>query len=381
MRCNSFLSAALLTLSLAISGNVFGQAGQQIPARGVKAGKIGVLVQMTGLSGDFGVGIQNAVEIAKQDMKDTGIINLDVFYEDHQTQPQLALVGFEKLVDQRGVTAVLANVSSVVLALGPVAAERKVLIYNFAAVSPKLRTLKPWVVTGIPTSDVDGRELALYIFKDLGLKTVGVIHVNDQYGISSAEIFEQEYKAAGGKVVASEGHDIGATDMRTELLKVKSAKPEALVVISNYIENAHAVAQAREIGLAAKIFSNNTMISAENVKVAGAALNGVRGVTYRFDPEGSPAARAFVAKFKQRAGREPVMQDVLAYDGARLIGEAMSKVGNDAKAIRDYIVGVKDWAGLIGKINFDADGLIKLDLQIFEYVDGKPVYSQRGGVR
>jgi len=341
----------------------------------LKTGKVGVIVQLSGVSGDFGVGVQHAVEIAKQELSDNRVVNLEVFYEDHQQQPQLALVGFEKLVDRNDVVAVIANASPVILALAPVAEERRRLVYNFAGVSPKLRSLNRWVINGAALSDRDGLELANYMVKKLGLKTAAVIHVDDQFGTSVAEYFQNAFKEAGGKIVDVESNPVGALDLRTQLLKIKSTNPDALVILNNIPEEGYTVAQAREIGLNAKIFSNTFMMDPQNVKAAGAAINGVRGMSLQFDPDRSPLAKEFSTKFSKRAGRPPAITDVLAYDGARLIGEAIQKVGNDPRAVRDYIVKVKDWPGAIGKINFDADGNILLEMSRYEFVNGKPVFS------
>ncbi|HXX82358.1 MAG TPA: ABC transporter substrate-binding protein [Casimicrobiaceae bacterium] len=363
-----WMTALLTSFSMLVAGTAVGQ-------QGLKTGKVGVIVQLSGVSGDFGVGVQHAVEIAKQELADNKIIDLQVFYEDHQQQAQLALVGFEKLVDRNDVSVVIANASPVILALAPVAEERKRLVYNFAGVSPKLRSLNRWVINGAALSDRDGSELAQYMVKKLGLKTAAVLHVDDQFGTSVAEYFQNAYKAAGGKIVDVESNPVGALDLRTQLLKIKAANPEALVILNNIPEEGYSVAQAREIGITAKIFSNTFMMDPQNVKAAGAAINGVRGMSLQFDPERSPIAKEFATKFAKKAGRPPAITDVLAYDGARLIGEAMQKVGNDPRAVRDYIVKVKDWPGAIGKINFDAEGNILLDMSQYEFVNGKPVFT------
>jgi branched-chain amino acid transport system substrate-binding protein len=356
-----------LTSALALTGRSSAQA--------VPSAKIGVIVQMSGVSADFGVGTQHAVEIARQELSDKKTANLQVFYEDHQQQAQLALLGFEKLVDRNDVVAVIANASPVILALAPVAMERKKLLYNFAGVSPRLRSLNPWVVNGAALADIDGAALADVMLKKHGLKTAAVIHVDDQFGTSVAEYFQKVYKAAGGKIVDVQTNAVGALDLRTQLLKIKAANPEALVILNNIPEEGYTVAQAREIGLKAKIFSNTFMMDPQNLKVAGAAINGVRGASLRFDPERSAIAKDFAAKFRQRAGRDPSITDALAYDGTRLIGEALQKVGADPKAVRDYIIKVKDFPGAIGAMNFDADGNVKLGVMLYEFVDGKPVFS------
>jgi len=367
MNRRSCITAALAALSLTLSAGAIAQ-------QGLKTGKVGVIVQMSGVSADFGVGVQHAMEIAKQELAEKSIINLQVFYEDHQQQAQLALVGFEKLVDRNDVAVVIANASPVILALAPVAEERKRLVYNFAGVSPKLRGLNKWVINGAALSDMDGTSLAQYMVKN-GIKTAAVIHVDDQFGTSVAEFFQNAFKKAGGKIVDVQSNPVGALDLRTQLLKIKNANPEAVVILNNIPEEGYTVAQAREIGIAAPLFSNTFMMDPQNVKVAGNAINGVRGMSLQFDPERSPVAKDFSAKFNKRAGRAPSITDVLAYDGARLVGEAMQKVGNDPAAIRDYIVKVKDWPGAIGKINFDAEGSILLNMSRYEFVNGKPVFT------
>jgi branched-chain amino acid transport system substrate-binding protein len=301
MNRRSCIAAVLAALSMTLAAGALAQ-------QGLKTGKVGVIVQLSGVSADFGVGVQHAVEIAKQELAEKGIVNLQVSYEDHQQQAQLALVGFEKLVDRNDVSVVIANASPVILALAPVAEERKRLVYNFAGVSPKLRGLSRWVINGAALSDLDGNELANYMVKSLGIKTAAVIHVDDQFGTSVAEYFQNAFKKAGGKIVDVQTNPVGALDLRTQLLKIKNANPEALVILNNIPEEGYTVAQARELGL---------------------------------------------------------------------VGEAIQKVGNDPLAIRNYIVKVKDWPGAIGKINFDADGGILLNMSRYEFVNGKPVFGNQ----
>lgn len=369
--CRKSAIAAALCGALAFSGGA--------AAQGADSGSIGVLVQLTGVSGEFGVQVQHAVDIAVQDLKDEGVVDLSVYFEDHQLQPQLALAGFEKLIDAHDVTAVMSNGSSILLAIGPAANERERLILNIAGVTPKLRALKPWVVNIIPTADVDGRELAKFVYTTSGLKTAAGIHVNAEYGIDSMAVFAREYEALGGEIVATESHATGVVDMRTQLLKIKSVNPEAMVIFSNEGENAHIVAQAREIGMEAQLFGTNFMLREVHFEIAGEAMNGLKGVSFRFDPDATPEAREFVGKYEAAYGRAPDLSAVLAYDGARLLGEAISKVGGDPAAVREYIVSVEDWPGTIGKINFDEDGTILLDFSQYEIVDGEVVYTMPEG--
>lgn len=338
-----------------------------------KKGKLGIIVQLTGSSATYGIGIQHAVEIARQEMKDAGLIDIETYYEDHQQQPQLAVQGLQKLADTQDIKLILANSSPINLAMNPFAAERGILIYNYNAVSPALRALAPWIINGNPLADVDGKKLAEYMIAQ-GHKTAGVISQNSEFGEAVSAAFNRFYEEAGGKVVAHEVSDERVFDMRTQLLKIKDANPQALVIFLNIPENGYTVAQAREIGLNAQIYSNQFILSPDNFKVAGDAMNGVKGVSPKFDPE-APNAKGFADKFNAAAGRPPQASDAFAYDGARMIGEAIAAVGEDPKAVREYILKLKDWPGAVGNYNFDADGVADLPFQFYEVKDQKAVFT------
>ena len=360
------------TLSLSLVALSF--PALQGPAQAqTKTGKMGVIVQLTGSSATYGVGVQQAVEIARQELKEKGIIDLDVSYEDHQQQPQLAVQGFQKLVDTKDEKVILTNSTPINLALNPFAKERGVLIYNFNAVSPALRALAPWIVNGNPLADSDGKVLAEYMVKQ-GNSTAGVISQNSEFGEAVSAAFIHFYEQAGGKIVAHEVSDERVFDMRTQLLKIKDAAPKALVVFLNIPENGYTVAQAREIGLNAQIYANQFVLSPENYKVAGDAMNGVQGVSPKFDQK-APNAAGFVEKFNKVAGRAPQPSEALAYDGTRMIGEAIAAVGgDDPQAIRQHIISVKDWPGAMGPYSFDGDGVAQLPFQYYEIKNQQPEF-------
>ena len=341
----------------------------------MKTGKLGVIVQLTGSSATYGIGVQQAVEIAKQELKEKGVIDLTISYEDHQQMPQLAVQGFQKLADAQGVKVILANASPIVLAIAPFAKERQILVYNYNAVSPALRALAPWVVNGNPLADVDGAILAKYIISQ-GQKTVGVISQNSEFGEAVSASFIKAYEAAGGKVVAKEVSDERVFDMRTQLLKIKGAQPQGLVVFLNIPENGYTVAQAKEIGLNAQIYANQFLLSPDNYKVAGDAMNGAKGVSPKFDIQ-APNAKAFAEKFQKIAGRAPQPSEGFAYDGTRLIGEAMAAVGEDPQKIRSHIMAVSNWPGAVGPYKFDKDGVADLPFEYYIIKDQKPVFSSQ----
>jgi branched-chain amino acid transport system substrate-binding protein len=360
------LPARLLGTAGAMAGLLL-LTGQAV-ADELETANIGVIVQLTGASADYGKGIQTAVEMAKDTLKADGIINLQVFYEDSQQSPQVSVTAFQRLIDQHGIVAVMANGSPVNLALNTVAKSRHVIVYNFNAVSPALRNLGEWIINGNALGDQDGAVLSKYMLAH-GKKSAGLISENSEFGVAVGDAFNKAYEAGGGKIVDRESNDEGNVDLRTQLLKIKNANPDSLVIFANIPENGYAIAQAKEVGLDVPVFANEFLPTPSNYKVAGAALTGVKGVSPKFDPAAS-GAKDFTDKFTRMDGRAPTASDALAYDGARLLGEAIAKVGTDSQAIRKRILTVKDWPGAVGKFNFDSDGVAVLPFSIYEITDG-----------
>lgn len=223
-------------------------------------------------------------------------------------------------------------------------------------------------------ADVDGKKPAEYIVNQ-GHMTVSVISQNSDFGDAVSAAFIRFYEAAGDKTVAHEVSDERVFDMRTQLLKIKDAAPQALVIFLNIPEGGYTVAQAREIGLQSQIYANQFLLAPDNFKVEGDAMNGAKGISSKFDVE-APNAKPFVTKFTAVAGRAPQPTEAFVYDGARMIGEAMAAVGEDPHAIRKYILAVKDWPGATGNDNFDSDGVADLPFEYYEVVDQKAVFSE-----
>jgi branched-chain amino acid transport system substrate-binding protein len=77
----------------------------------------------------------------------------------------------------------------------------------------------------------------------------------------------------------------------------------------------------------------------------------------REDP--NPAARAFVAAFRRKFNIDPEAHAALAYDATKLVARALSEVGGDRKAVRDYLHALTEETavdGITGPAFFEDSG-------------------------
>ena len=96
--------------------------------------KIGAIVFQTGDAAEYGVWVKNGLEMAKDEINTNGGINgqqVELFYEDDNTNPKTAVTVFNKLMTTQNIPIVIAGVTSKsAMALAPNAEAKKVVLFS-----------------------------------------------------------------------------------------------------------------------------------------------------------------------------------------------------------------------------------------------------------
>lgn len=337
---------------------------------------IGTTLPLTGVGAFYGEVTKKAADLAAKEINAAGGINgvpLRLVHEDSQLQPKAGVTAFQKLVDVHKVPVVVTAGSAVVLAQAPISRERKILLANLAATSPKLRKEGQWLYTFILTSDIEARSLARMVADEYKFKEYGMIHVESDYGQDFATAMIEAMNQKGVKLLAREQHPVGAVDFRTNLIKIKGANPPALMIFSNITEVGHIVNQIREIGIKSEVFGSTMASSADNLKIAPTAMNGVKGVMVAFTPDRNARAKSFAAAYKKEFNMEPNVHAAITYDTIHLLANAIKAVGYEAEAMRKYLANAKGLTGVMGNLDLDADRVVQFDVVKWTVKDGKLV--------
>ena len=82
---------------------------------------------------------------------------------------------------------------------------------------------------------------------------------------------------------------------------------------------------------------------------SGTSKRSSRGISGspRWD-ENAPNVQAFIERYRKRWNREPDLYGPYFYDAVKMYAAAIDKVGTDGTAIRDYLVGLKDFPSAMG---------------------------------
>jgi len=342
--------------------------------------KIGVILELTGPLAPQGERALNGIRLAIEEINSSGGINdknIEAIVEDDKTDPKEGVAAFRKLITIHKVKVIIGAISSsVVMSCAPIANTTKTLLFSCGATSPLVSKAGDYVFRNRVSGDIEVRKMAEFAAKNLKIKKIALIYVNNDFGKGNKDVFIQEFQLHGGIVVGEENFEQGATDFRTQLTKIKEKNPEAIYVIGHNIETAYIVLQARELGIKSRILSTLGVESPEVWRIAKDAAEGIIYTVQAFDPDKNPRAAEFKKKYEQKYKSSPDIFAGLAYDAVYIIADAIRKVGNNAERIRDYLY-KNSFTGVMGDFSFDENGDVVAPIMMKIAKDGKFVPYDR----
>lgn len=213
----------------------------------------------------------------------------------------------------------------------------------------------------VPADDLQGSAGANWA-KSLGVKKVYILDDQELYGKGLADIFESSAKKLGIEVLGHEGIDPKASDYRALMTKIKALGPD-LIYYGGITQNngGQLIKDARNVGMTpdqVKIMGPDGTFEQALIDAAGkdaegyyATFGGVPGA------ELTGAGKTWYENYKAKYNAEPEAYAAYGYEAAKVIYDAINRVcKNDRVAIRDAVMGTKDFKGVLGTWSFDANG-------------------------
>lgn len=154
---------------------------------------------------------------------------------DHQGKPDVAKSEAERLYNQEKVFAIIGCYNSAATKPASAVAERAKKIFMCGCSSSAALTERgyKYFFRHAPTDAIESVEFVDYIGylnkeKKAGIKTLGLIYKNTEFGKHAADEARKAAKKIDLKVVADVPFNNGATNLNSEVQKLKSANPDAV---------------------------------------------------------------------------------------------------------------------------------------------------------
>ncbi|WP_375756646.1 ABC transporter substrate-binding protein [Corallococcus exercitus] len=347
------------------------------PAGSILIGEVGSL---TGSEATFGVSARNGIDLALQEANAAGGVRgqkLVVRVYDSQGRPEEGAQAATRLIAQDKVVALLGEAaSSVSMAMADKAQAGKVPMITPTSTSPEVTKKGDYIFRVCFIDPFQGLVMAKFARENLKLNKVAVLTDNKSaFSVGLADVFNQKFKEFGGTIAGNESYSKGDTDFRAQLTSIKNMKPEAVFVPGYYTDVGIIARQAREVGLRVPLLGGDGWDSDKLYELGGSALEGSYFSNHYSPDNPDPVVQNFLKKYKAAYGSVPDSVAVLAYDAARLLVDAMKRAPDTSgPALRDAIAATKDFPGVAGTINLDANRDAVKQAVVMKVEGGKAVF-------
>ncbi len=319
--------------------------------------KIGVMAPLTGNVAYWGNNVLLGAQMAADEINSSGGVNgskIQLVSLDTAGDKAQAVSVIKKLIDSGVLVIVGTPTSGETFAVGPIANQAKVVYISPGATAAGVGKIGPFVFKNT-LDDTVGAPLAVqYMVQERKIKRAALVFSNNNdYAVGLNKIWTEALKKNSIQLVASVSYSDGDTDFSAQVTKLKEANPDAVFLSGVAAEGGLLIRQAKQQGLNAPFVSGDGLEDATLFKLAGPAANGT--ILYTGYSTKNPAqhSQTFVTAFTKKFGKEPQINNALAYDVVKIYAAAILKAGKNSDGIRRAITEIQKFPGVSGTTTFN----------------------------
>jgi branched-chain amino acid transport system substrate-binding protein len=350
-------------------------------AQGTTAGstepiKIGTLTSLTGNFAPWGVQVRDGMKLAADEINAAGGAGgrqIELVTSDDQSNADQGVTEIQRLIDD-GVVAIGGTISSDVgLATARLAEEQTTPLFLVKAGSEKILTTDSRYTfrTCLPAAPMVAGPIAQYV-QSKGIKKVGAIIADYAWGQAIKSALEKEIGSLPGVELKVEVAPVPEKDFTTYLRSLQSFGPELLVATGHPPGSGAITVQSKDLGMNIPV----TGAYSPWATVMSGAADAAIGRYADFDcADFASTSYQDLAKKYLAASDNPFMDDdaVAGYGIVTMVAKAVSAVGDDPKAIADYLHGQTfDLPGYAFKMGWTEWGELATAQPVFSIASAGP---------
>jgi branched-chain amino acid transport system substrate-binding protein len=329
--------------------------------------RVPVLVPLTGILALEGTSQRNGAVLAL----DEGVPNVQIIRDvaDTAAAPEIAVNALERALSEPNVVAVAASIfGTQMLAMMPIAAERKVPLVTISGTAKLTEMGNPYVFRFFPTDAVVKRAQARYVVEELKRTRIALVYQSTAYGQSGQQHLVENLKRLGASVVFEESLAPTVKEMLPVLAKAKAANPDVLVLQLHSGPTALLIKQAAAMNLGVPIVAGSAMHQPSTAALLEPAE--LRGVCAESSASpvsgGTQGIERFAATYRQKFAAEPDAFALAQYDGMRMVLAAVAEGARNAESVRAFLAS-RSYEGLAMTYRSDGTGNMAHDAIILCY--------------
>src|SRR5450830_728780 len=295
--------------------------------------KIGFISDMSGVYSDVdGLGGAEAIKMA---IADAGVViagkKVEFISADHQNKADIAASKAREWFDQQGVDMLIGGTNSgASLAMAKVAAEKKKIFIAIGAGSSRLTNEEctPYTIHYAYDTVALARGTGGTIVKQGG-KNWYFMTADYAFGHSLEKDTAEVVQKAGGKVLGSVKHPLGASDFSSFLLQAQAAKPQILVLANAGGDAINSIKAANEFGVTKNVKLAGLLIFINDIHSLGLNLTQGMYLTDGWYWDLNPESRAWAKRYFDKMKKQPSSTHAADYSATLAYLNAVKSAGTD----------------------------------------------------
>ena len=322
---------------------------------------IGVVLPVTGRLAAIGLRMGEGFELAREEINKSRPSNVRIKFiiEDDETAVEGAVRAFNKLIHQDGVPAILGPASSSAAREAfPIAQQNGVVALSPTSGASGLSGIGDFVFRASLTADVVIPNSVKVTHAKLGYqRVVTIVDSVELVARNSDKVWQESLTANGVEILTTEVFQSGDTDFSEQLNRIKDLNPDAIFISALPTDMPDIMIQARELGIPYSIPFIVAQVSADEVRAAGDAAEGLITSASWLSTADTPGNQAFVQNYTEKYGVEPSIWAAQSYASIYILAEAIANAqSTDSTAIRDAMANLSGFDTVLGQFSFNAVG-------------------------
>lgn len=346
-----YKSIIFLVLIVLVAGFIFSMRKPTLSSY-----KVGALYALSGPAAIFGEVSAQGVRDAVKYFEEKNNVKVDLIIEDTANDPKQGVSAVTKLVNVDNVKFIVVGTSGITNAVSPITEKNKSILITDAA-GYGLTKDKTFLFQNLLPSLND---VSKQVNANSSWKKVAIVYINDEFG----NIWNTEWKKGieNDRTISSFPFEKTATDYKTDALKIKTFKPDVVLVIGYGPALNQALADLSLQGVDVPFV---TYLACTLPGVTGDKRYDLNGnFSYEYPEYQNVEMKNWIAK---NDGTKDTFYG-LAFENTLVALNAEKASGNDPEKALSYLKSAKV-AGVYGDIKFNQNNVMERDLTLTKIIN------------
>jgi ABC-type branched-subunit amino acid transport system substrate-binding protein len=192
-------------------------------------------------------------------------------------------------------------------------------------------------------------------------RTIAILSSQQSWELEVSRHIKNHMKKSGGSIVAIEEPSFEAPEVRSEVLRTKMRRPDAIFISSYYLLPRY-LKEIYAQGLRVPVYS----IELDQAIISASPQSAAAGLTF-IAPQ-TPKSD-FILRFRKRWQASPDIPAASSYDSAQILFQHIEKAGGDRKRVAELYRNFSEHQGVSGMIRREGGKTI-VDTAMYEVRSG-----------